>query len=93
MKIKKLFFLTIFFFAFTALHQASGEENNKTYKNISLPEPGFELFYGPENLNRPVRKQGSFYKGPIIDTHTHILNGLKHSSINKIFKDMEARPS
>jgi len=57
-------------------------------KLSSSTQPVFEVYDGPFQLDRITRKFSSPYKGPMIDTHTHILQGLAHSSIDKVLGDM-----
>jgi hypothetical protein len=49
-----------------------------------LPSPGFEITPYQADLNRSARVHGKRYTGPIIDTHVHLLRGLKHIDLSEV---------
>ncbi|MES9858041.1 MAG: hypothetical protein ABW166_15790 [Sedimenticola sp.] len=49
-----------------------------------LPSPGFELTPYKVDLDRPARPHGGEYAGSLIDTHVHLLRGLKGQSLSEV---------
>ncbi|MES9873487.1 MAG: amidohydrolase family protein [Candidatus Sedimenticola sp. 6PFRAG7] len=54
-----------------------------------ITSPGFEVKSQLSDPGRPSRSATGKYAGPIVDTHVHLLKGLKHSGISAINKEME----
>ncbi|MET0106089.1 MAG: amidohydrolase family protein [Sedimenticola sp.] len=50
---------------------------------------GFEVLKQLSDPSRPARASGGEYDGPIIDTHVHLLKGLKRASISDIGRKMD----
>jgi hypothetical protein len=44
-------------------------------QDVALPSPGFSVQKYSPDLNRPFRKARNGYRGPLIDTHTHVVKG------------------